>query len=115
MYSNERRCRFGLTDSPSCQICGGVETVQHQLFECRNACALRVLVKNTYNYEFENLESVIIPGKNAHEEMIKSVMLKSLIQIDRSAGFTEEGLKSMVNYFLTIEKIVSEKQKDEYL
>ena len=42
-------------------------------------------------------------------------MLKSLIQIDQSAGFTEEGLKSMVNYFLTIEKIVSEKQKDEYL
>ena len=114
VYSNERRCRFGLADSPNCQICGGVETVKHQLFECRNACDLRDLVKNTYNYEFENLESVLIPGKNAQEEIVKSVLLKCLIQIDRSAGIAEEGLKSMVTYFNTIEKIVQERHKQEY-
>jgi hypothetical protein len=113
VYSNERRFRFGLADSPDCQICGNVETVQHQLFECRNACTLRELVKNTYNLEFENLESVIIPGRNAHEEIVKSVLLKMLIQIDRSVGITEEGFKSMVKYFNTIEQIVVEKQKEE--
>ena len=113
VYSNERRFRFGLADSPDCQICGSVETVQHQLFECRNACTLRELVKYTYNHEFENLESVIIPGKNIHEEIVKSVLLKMLIQIDRSVGITEEGFKSVVKYFNTIEQIVVERHKEE--
>jgi len=109
VYSNERRFRFGITDSPDCRICGEVETVQHQLYECINARALRHLVKNIYSLEFQNLESLIIPGKNPNEEIVKSVVLKMLIQIDRSSGISEEGLKSIVKYYEKIEEIIAEK------
>ena len=108
VYSNERRFRFGLTDSPDCRICGEVETVQHQLFDCINARTLRQLVNNIYRLDFQNLESLIIPEKNPNDEIIKSVLLKMLIQIDRSEGISEEGLKSMVKYYEKIEEIVAE-------
>jgi hypothetical protein len=111
VYSNERRFRFGLTDSPDCRICGEVETVQHQLFDCVNARAMRDIVQNSFNLNFENLESLIIPGKNPNDEIIKSVLLKMLIQIDRSEGVSEEGFKSMVQYFNKIEQMISEKTK----
>jgi hypothetical protein len=108
VYSNERRFRFGLTTSPNCRICDEIETVQHQLFDCINARAMRQLVCNNYNLQFENFESLIIPGRNSKEEMIKSVLLKMLIQIDRSEGISEDGFKAMVKYFETIEKIIKE-------
>ena len=109
VYSNERRFRFGLTDSPDCKICGEVETVQHQLFDCSNARAMREIVQNNYNLDFENLESLIIPGKNPNDEIIKSILLKMLIQIDRSEGISEEGFKSIVNYSNRIEQMITEK------
>ena len=37
IYCNERRARFNLCDSPNCPICGELETVTHQLFDCKNA------------------------------------------------------------------------------
>jgi hypothetical protein len=111
VYSNERRFRFGLTNSPNCQICGQVETVHHQLYDCRNANALRQMVFDSYNLAFENLETIIIPGRNTQDEIIKSVLLKMLIQIDRSAGISEGEFKSLVNYYERIEQIVAEKRE----
>ena len=99
MSKLERRFRFGLTDSPNCRICGEAETIQHQLFHCSNARALREKVQNTDNLDFENLESLIIPGKNPNDEIIKSVLLKMLLQIDRSEGLSGDGFQSIVNYF----------------
>jgi hypothetical protein len=69
---------------------------------------MRQLVCNNYNLQFENFESLIIPGRNSKEELIKSVLLKMLIQIDRSEGISEDGFKAMVKYFETIEKIIKE-------
>ena len=40
--------------------------------------------------------------------MIKSVLLKILIQIDRSEGIPEEGFKLMVNYFDQIEQMTED-------
>ena len=37
VYCQERRNRFGLADSPFCEICNSVEDVQHQLFDCKNS------------------------------------------------------------------------------
>ena len=70
---------------------------------------MREIVQNIYNLDFENLESLIIPGKNPKDEIIKSILLKMLIQIDRSEGISEEGFKSMVKYFNKIEQMISEK------
>jgi hypothetical protein len=70
---------------------------------------MREIVQNIYNLDFENLESLIIPGKNPSEEIIKSILLKMLIQIDRSEGISEEGFKSMVKYYEKIEQIIVEK------
>ena len=40
VYCQERRHRFKLSDSPMCLCCGEIETVQHQLYDCPNACRL---------------------------------------------------------------------------
>ena len=37
IFCNEKRHRFGLTESSDCVICGETETKEHQLFYCRNA------------------------------------------------------------------------------
>ena len=34
VYSNERKYRFGLTDSPNCARCQQVETVEHKMKDC---------------------------------------------------------------------------------
>ena len=70
---------------------------------------MREIVQNNYNLDLENLESLIIPGKNPKDEIIKSILLKMLIQIDRSEGISEEAFKSMVNYFNKIEQMITEK------
>ena len=36
IFCNEKRQRFGLTESSECVICGEIETKEHQLFYCRN-------------------------------------------------------------------------------
>jgi len=44
VYSNERKFRFGLVESPDCTRCGNVDTTTHKLFECE---ALRDLWRET--------------------------------------------------------------------
>ena len=34
VYSKDRLFRFGLSDSPLCEHCGGIETVNHRIYEC---------------------------------------------------------------------------------
>ena len=83
IYCNERRARFNLCDSPNCPICGELETVTHQLFDCINAKRLWVVYNKLFN-EVITFKQVVIAESNVVKEIVKAVIIRYLIQIDRS-------------------------------
>ena len=46
IYSKERQFRFGLSDTPNCETCGQIETINHRIIECDYANALWRAVAN---------------------------------------------------------------------
>ena len=103
VYCNERRHRFGLTNSPLCVVCGQVETVEHQLFSCTNATRLWDLYRRLTNCSVSSLFDVLVCSKNSAYEIVKTNILKALIQIDRSKDKSERELISQCIFLLTIE------------
>ena len=84
VYCQERRNRFGLADSPFCEICNSVEDVQHQLFDCKNSKRMWQLYEKIFGCSVSFKEVVLIKS-SIPAEIVKSTILKLLIQIDRSA------------------------------
>ena len=115
VFSNERRYRFGLVNSPRCDICGGLESVEHHLFSCQNARRLWALYNRLTNQGVNNLFDVLICGNNPSFEIIKSIVLKALIQIDRSKDKTEREIVSQCSFFLRIEARTNSKYRDSML
>ena len=103
VFSNERRFRFNLTDSPACSVCGTIESVEHQLFTCCNAVRIWSLFYKMTNVRIGNLYEVIICDNDIAVEIIKSTLIKALIQIDRSQVRTERDIAMECLYFLGIE------------
>ena len=103
IFSNERRYRFGLTDSPRCDICDQIESVEHHLFSCQNAARLWTLYTRLTNQSINSLFDVLICGKDSFHEIVKSLILKALIQIDRSRNRTDREIISQCALFLRIE------------
>ena len=74
VYSQERRFKFRLNDSPQCRICKNrVESVQHQLFECRNAQRMWQIYVDMFadNISFKNLVCV---GNFPAAEIVKATI-----------------------------------------
>ena len=46
IYSKERQFRFGLSDTPNCETCGQIETINHRIIECDYADTLWRVVAN---------------------------------------------------------------------
>ena len=111
IFSNERRHRFNLTDSPNCPICGQVESISHQLFECINAQGLWGMYSRLSGKVVRSLLDIIICVESDECEIIKSVIIKRLIQIDRSAGLSFQRLKDEVTHYYRIEAQVSPRAK----
>ena len=107
IFSNERRYRFNLADSPSCTICGQVESISHQLFECNNAQSLWRMYSRLTGGTVNSLLDIITSTESVEREIIKSVIIKRLIQIDRSAGLSLQRLKNEIIYYYRIESQVS--------
>ena len=103
VFCNERRHRFGLTDSPRCGICGQVESIEHQLFSCANATRLWSLYHRLTDQRIDSLFDVLMCTKVSAHEIIKSIILKALIQIDRSKDKTDQEIISLCTFFLNIE------------
>jgi len=61
-----------------------VETVQHQLFECINASRLWFSLNRFIDKPVNNFSDIVLCNRDAVTEIAKSVILKALIQIDRS-------------------------------
>ena len=113
IFSNERRYRFGLVDSPECVICHAPESVEHQLLTCPNAQAFW-----NYYYQFtsqrvQSLEDIISTSQSTAIEIVKSAVLRKLIQIDRSSGQPINVVQQECLYYLRLETIVNQSKKGE--
>ena len=107
VFSNERRYRFHLVDSPSCSVCGLDETVEHQLFSCRNAGRIWSLYLKLTGIRVLSLYEAISCGRNVEHEIIKSILLRSLIQINRSQDRRDCEIAAECAFFLGIEARVN--------
>ena len=97
-----------MSDSPICAICGQVESVEHQLFSCINARRVWELYRLITGQVVASLLDVIICEKNLGHEIVKSTLIKALIQIDRSQRVQDSALKADCRYFLNIEAQANE-------
>ena len=109
IFSNERRFRFKIADSPNCTICGQVESVTHQLFECRNAQRLWNMYNAITGRVIGTMLDVIICTNRTELEIIKSIIVKHLIQIDRSSGTDYATLKREIKHYYQVEANVNTK------
>ena len=107
IFSNERRFRFQMADSPLCEICGQVESVEHQLLECPNAKRIWQLYHRLGGTRVTTLFHVIEFKEGIEFELIKSVLIKALLQIDRSKAITERALVMQCLTFLRLESVVN--------
>ena len=107
VYSQERRFKFRLNDSPQCRICKNrVESVQHQLFECRNAQRMWQIYVDMFadNISFKNLVCV---GNFPAAEIVKATIIKLLIQIDRSEHLAIHQIYLRIIQMLTLEASIT--------
>ena len=109
MYSNERRFRFGLAPSPQCTSCGQIETVDHQLLECNNA--KRIWTGSRVN----SINSLLSGNSPIEVELFKCVLIKSLIQIDRSSTSPNRIIAQDCAFYLRIEAITNPAAADRYM
>ena len=91
IFCYERMKRFGMVQTELCKICGQIETVQHQMFDCTNAQKLRQFAQRIENsFSLNEFYSLIEVTNNETQELIKCILIKFLIQLDRSEDLTFE-------------------------
>ena len=91
-----------MTNSPNCTSCQQVESVSHQLFECQNAQSLWGMYNSITGKTVNNFVDIITCNEEIDIEIIKSIIIKRLIQIDRSVGYSIEALKQEVRHYYRI-------------
>ena len=107
VFSNERRHRFGLTNSAACEICSAIESVEHQLFACANANRMWSLFQRMTGASVASLLDVLLCTLKVEHEIVKSVLVKALIQIDRSKNITDRMLIVECVHYLKVEATVN--------
>ena len=112
IFSNERRHRFGIGASPLCEVCGAVESVEHHLHLCPNAIRMWELYQRITGEKIDSLVDIILCSTNLESEIIKSTLLKALIQIDRSKSLPERALVAQCAFFLGLEARVNRRKAD---
>ena len=110
IFCHERRHRFGISDSPFCKICKNTETVQHQLYECNNAKRMWMVFENIFSVQI-NYKSIIIVGPDKCQELVKSLLIKLLIQIDRSEFVSISQIYKRIHQVLALERSVDKNNK----
>lgn len=108
VFANERRHRFQMADSPACMVCGQIESVEHQLFSCVNAQRFWGMYSRITGQNISSLLDIILSSSDIGTEIVKSVFIKALIQIDRSQNAVESVIRAECRYFLNIEARVNE-------
>ena len=92
-----------MVESEYCEICGATETVQHQLYECQNADKQREFAKSINpKLELNGLYSLIEIGTDPKIELLKTVIIRNLIQIDRSKDISFEKFNGIYEWYCNI-------------
>ena len=122
IWSNEKRCRLGIANNDKCEICGETETAVHQLFLCKNAkrlwdlfgtCTNQLDINKKQTLSDSDIVCLLEVFNDMVSEIVKSVIFKLLIQIDRSAMISENQVQRTVGYWLNIEiKSINKRIKD---
>ena len=107
IFSNERRHKFGLSDSPDCIICGQIESVNHQMVECANARKLWDMYRRLTGKSVDSLLQAIICVEEIDTEIVKSIIIKRLIQIDRSRNINLACIKQEILHYYRVEACLS--------
>ena len=105
IYSNERRYRFGLSDSAQCTGCALVESVEHQLLDCANAQRLWNMYRLITGSSIQSFKDLIICSPSLEEESLKITIIKALIQINRNHNVPISAIAQECSYFLRTEAI----------
>ena len=113
IWCQEKRLKLGISADNKCTICGNPENVIHQLFLCDNARRIwKIGDKVTGTSEFKiidndhsTLTKLIEVSPNITNEIIKSVIFKLLIQIDRSCDIDESEIRRTIAHWVNIEYI----------
>ena len=111
IWCQEKRFKLGIIQNPSCTICGESESVLHQLFLCTNAQKIWSIGSEVMNSvdpssprtNIEFCTNMIEVSKDTTTEIIKAVILKLLIQIDRSKDISEQDVRRSLLHYLNIE------------
>ena len=114
IWSNEKRHRLGITHSSKCEFCGDIEDVKHQLFNCHNASRMWLIYNEITgdNINIQTDESfirLIEVDNDISNELVKAVIFKLLIQINRSSNLSLLQIKTNILHWLIIEKAVLRK------
>ena len=106
VFCQQRRHKFGISDSSQCEICGELETVEHQIMNCNNARRMWKVYDKLFGKEID-FKNVITVDCNMTEELVKAVIIKLLIQIDRSRSLSINHIILRIQYMLNLEYSVS--------
>jgi len=110
IFCNYRRFKCGLSPNDNCIICGQRETIEHQLYDCVNAKRMWDLAKQALRINYSSFEDVVCVTKPILQELVGSVIVKLLIQIDRSKNITKAGIMRKIQPFVAIEEKVQNSQ-----
>ena len=103
IFAKERMKRFGMSDSDLCEICGACESVQHQLFECVNARKIRTMAEQINpQLNIPDCYALIEVSADREVELLKCLIIKQLIQIDRSKMMTFDDFKKQYMWYSNI-------------
>jgi hypothetical protein len=107
VFCNERRHRFGIAESPNCIICGQIESIQHHLVSCENAKRIWNFCDRIDRFNIGDITEVLRVEHSSAMEIVKSVALKFLIQINRSKDLTFEAFSYECLRYLNLEQIAN--------
>ena len=96
-----------------CALCGQVETVEHQLVLCANAARIWHLYQRITHQASLSLYDILTCGSNLAHEIVKSVFMRALIQIDRSSNRIDRDLLTECVFYLNIEAQVNARRAAE--
>ena len=109
IYSQERLFRFGLSDTPNCETCGEIETINHKILECEYAAtrweALASIIHVTANPAEINFamgahESCSLATLTIHAELIARLIRKHRPTHVAPLEYVKNMIETLIKNFL---------------
>jgi len=106
VFCNRKRFQCKIVSDDKCNICGLPEDVEHQLLTCPNAQRLWLNCHSTFGIRVQTMDDIRNMNCSKVDLMIIGVILKALIQIDRSKEVNWDTIVHRIRSYLSIENKV---------